>query len=149
MTRKISSTRSSIHSFVLDGSVALAWCFFDESSPYADAIARILPTLSPIVPVIWHLEVANALLVGERRKRSEEKNTSEWIRYLTSLPITVDDQTTSHAFQDILSLARTHHLSAYDAAYLELASRRNIPLATLDTKLKNAAKTLGIARYEP
>ena len=89
----------------------------------------------------------NTLLVGERRKRSTQANTVTWLGFLTSLPITVDEETKSHSFGDTLSLAREHNLSAYDAAYLELAMRRGLPLATLHDKLKTAAEAVGVALF--
>ncbi len=99
------------------------------------------------MPGLWHLEVANTLLVGERRKRSTQANTVTWLGFLTSLPITVDEETKANAFGDTLSLARDHSLSVYDATYLELAMRRGLPLATLDEKLKAAAQAVGVTPY--
>jgi predicted nucleic acid-binding protein len=135
--------------FVLDGSVALAWYFKDEADPYADAVAASIPGRQPVVPTVWPLEVANAVLMGERRKRSTEAQAARWLAYLGSLPITVDDATTARAWSDVLHLGRAHSLSAYDAAYLELALRRGLPLATLDDKLKVAAAAAGVAEYTP
>jgi predicted nucleic acid-binding protein len=135
--------------FVLDGSVALAWYFKDEADPYADAVAASIPGAQPVVPTVWPLEVANAVLMGERRKRSTEAQAARWLAYLGSLPITVDDETALRAWSDVLRLGRTHALSAYDAAYLELALRRGLPLATLDDKLKAAATAAGVAEYAP
>src|SRR5437764_9017391 len=112
---------------VLDCSVTLAWYFPDEASPYADAIARRFPNIEALVPTIWPLEVANALLMGERRKRSNPAHAATWTTYLKSLPILVDDETSARAFGEILNLGRTCNLSAYDAAYLELAMRRGLP----------------------
>lgn len=99
------------------------------------------------MPDLWHLEVANTLLVGERRKRSTQANTVIWLGFLAALPITVGEETKAHAFGTTVSLARGYHLSAYAAAYLELAVRRNVPLATLDDKLKTAARSVGVALY--
>jgi predicted nucleic acid-binding protein len=100
-----------------------------------------------VVPDLWHLEVVNTLLVGERRKRSTQANTVTWLGFLVSLPITVDEETRLRAFGPTLSLARQHNLSAYDAAYLELAIRRGLALATLDDKLKTAAQTVGVLLF--
>ncbi|MBI1813032.1 type II toxin-antitoxin system VapC family toxin [Candidatus Peregrinibacteria bacterium] len=75
---------------VLDGSVAVAWCFSDEADQYADRIAGAFPSLQAVVPAIWHLEVANALLMGERRKRSLPADTAQWLAYLRSLPVIVE-----------------------------------------------------------
>ena len=91
--------------------------------------------------------MANTLLVGERRKCSTQANTVQWMTFLASLPISVDDHTHFHAFGDITTLGRSHNLSAYDAAYLELAMRRGLPLATVDDKLKAAAKVVGVMLY--
>ena len=135
--------------FVLDGSLALAWYFKDEADPYADAVAARLPTARAAVPLIWPLEVANAVLMGERRQRSTEAQAAQWLTYLGCLPIAVDDQTSDRAWGEVLSLARAHGLSAYDAAYLELALRRGLPLATLDDRLKAAASAVGVPAFAP
>jgi predicted nucleic acid-binding protein len=135
--------------FVLDGSVTLAWLFQDEKDPYADAIVAKLPGVEMVVPRLWHLEVANVLLVGERRKRCSQADSAAWLSFLAGLPIVVDSATESQAWTDVISLARQHGLTAYDAAYLELALRQGIPLATLDAPLKAAARVLGVAIYKP
>jgi predicted nucleic acid-binding protein len=138
-----------IAEFVLDGSLALAWYFKDEADPYADAVAARFPSARALVPVIWPLEVANAVLMGERRQRSTEAQATKWLGYLGSLPIAVDEETNERAWDELLSLGRAHRLSAYDAAYLELALRRGLPLATLDDKLKAAASAAGVASFVP
>lgn len=135
--------------FVLDSSLALAWYFKDEADPYADAVAAHFPVSRAAVPLIWPLEVANAVLMGERRQRSTEAQAAKWLGYLGSLPIAVDDETNDRAWGDVLSLARAHCLSAYDAAYLELALRRGLPLASLDDKLKAAASAVGVLAFAP
>ena len=135
--------------FVLDGSVTLAWLFHDEKDPYADAIVARLPAVAMLVPRLWHLEIANVLLVGERRKRCSQADTTAWLSFLSGLPIVVDSATEARAWTDTLSLARQHGLTAYDAAYLELALRESLPLATLDAKLEAAATAVGVARYQP
>jgi len=135
--------------FVLDGSLALAWYFKDEANAYADAVAVGFPTARAAVPLIWPLEVANALVMGERRQRSTEAQAARWLGYLRSLPISIDEETNDRAWGDVLALARAHGLSAYDAAYLELALRRSLPLATLDDKLKAAASAVGVPIFAP
>ena len=100
-----------------------------------------------IVPDLWHLEVANTLVIGERRKRSTQADTVTWMGFLSALPITVDEETRAHAFGDTAGLARAHGLSVYDAAYLELAMRRGLRLATLDEKLSAAAVAAGVPIY--
>ena len=135
--------------FVLDGSLALAWYFKDEGDPYADAVAARFTSARALVPLIWPLEVANAVLMGERRQRSTEAQAAQWLIYLGFLPIAVDDETNNRAWGEVLSLARAHRLSAYDATYLELALRRGLPLATLDDRLKAAASAVGVPAFAP
>lgn len=135
--------------FVLDGSVTMAWFFRDETNAYAESVEDALAHDEAVVPALWPLEVANTLVVGERRKRCTEAQATTWLNYLRALPIVVDDETAAQAWGDTLSLARAHQLSAYDAAYLELALRRSLPLATLDDRLKDAAAAVGVAEYKP
>lgn len=135
--------------FVLDCSVVLAWFFADEKDRYADAVAAALPGAIALVPALFHLELGNILVVGERRKRSTEAQATAFLARLAGLPIAVDGQTVARAWSGILALARTHRLSTYNAAYLELAVREGIPLATLDGQLETAAKACGVPRFNP
>lgn len=135
--------------FVLDCSIVLAWYFMDEKDPYADAVAAGLPNSTALVPSLFHLEIANNLVVGERRRRSTQAQATAFLGRLAALPIVVDAQTVQRAWTETIALARTHGLSAYDAAYLELAVRQSLPLATLDDKLKNAASALGVPLFKP
>src|SRR5438045_3620124 len=105
--------------FVLDCSVVLAWYFADESDPFADAVAASLPGATAVVPSLFHLEIANILVVGERRRRSTAAQATAFLSRLAALPIVVDAQTDTRAWSDTMALARAHGLSAYDAAYLE------------------------------
>jgi predicted nucleic acid-binding protein len=141
--------KGSVAEFVLDSSLALSWYFRDEMDPYADAVAASFPAVRAAVPVIWPLEIANALLTGERRNRSTEAQATRWLAYLRSLPVAVDEETGDRAWSDTLRLARGHGLSAYDAAYLELSLRRALPLASLDAKLKAAAAAAGVRQFKP
>ena len=134
---------------VIDCSLTMAWYFKDEATPYTNAVRASLATERAVVPSLWPLEVANVLLMAERRKRSNPTRAAKWLRYLSALPIAVDGETASRAFQPILGLARSHGLTAYDAAYLDLAHRRGIPLASLDGDLKKAARAIGVALYTP
>ena len=134
--------------FVLDGSVTMVWGFEDETDEYAEAILERMPDLQAHVPSLWPLEVANALLVGERRRRITSAETARFLAILGAFPITVDDKTVAHAWADTMHLARAHNLSSYDAAYLELAIRLGLPLATLDGKLKTAAGAMGVPLFE-
>ena len=136
------------NNFVLDGSVTMVWGFEDEADEYAEAILERMPDLQAHVPSLWPLEVANALLVGERRRRITPAETARFIAILGAFPITVDDQTVGHAWADTMHLARAHNLSSYDAAYLELAIRLGLPLAALDGKLKTAAGAMGVPLFE-
>ncbi len=145
--KKKGSARPSKNGVVIDSSISIAWCFPDERDEYSQAVLDALTTTQAFVPYLWHLEVANTLLVGERRKRSTQANTVAWLGFLSALPITVDAETRIHAFGNTLSLARNHQLSAYDASYLELAMRLGLPLATLDDKLKTAAKAVGVPLF--
>jgi predicted nucleic acid-binding protein len=133
--------------FVLDCSVTMAWCFDDEATPYTDSVQEQLVDMRAVVPTIWPLEVANATVVGERRKRLDEARSSRFLSFLNALPIIVDEETSQRAFGDIVHLARAHNLSSYDASYLELAIRRNLPLACLDGKLKTAAAAVGVGLF--
>lgn len=96
------------------------------------------------VPSLWHLELANALSVGERKGRITPARTSEFIALIGGLPIVIDEQTPSLALGTVLDLARSERLSAYDASYLELAMRRGIPLAAKDDDLTRAARRVGV-----
>jgi predicted nucleic acid-binding protein len=104
--------------FVLDGSVALAWCFPDEKAAYPQAVLDSLAGARAAVPSLWHLEVVNSLLVGERRQRCTQADVANWLVFLSALPITVDDETTTRAWSDVLSVARAQTLSVYDGGLL-------------------------------
>jgi len=132
-------------SCVLDCSIAMAWCFSDETNAYCEGVLDWLGQRSAVVPAIWPLEVTNVLLVAERRKRLTESQSIHFVELLKALPIVVDEATADHAMATTFSLARAHHLSSYDAAYLELALRMGLPLATRDIKLSKAGKSCGAA----
>jgi predicted nucleic acid-binding protein len=134
---------------VIDCSMTMAWYFKDEATPYTSAVRARLATERAVVPSLWPLEVANVLLMSERRKRSNPTRATKWLRYLSALPIFLDGETADRAFQAILGLARSQGLTTYDAAYLELAQRRGIPLASLDRDLRKAAQAVGVALYTP
>jgi predicted nucleic acid-binding protein len=129
---------------VVDASVTLAWCFPDETSKEADRILATLKGKAILVPAVWALEIANAILVGERRKRLKPPEILRFVALLESLPISEDHQTVTDRVNNVLPLARVHGLSAYDAAYLELAVRHDSPLATLDAGLQRAARRAGV-----
>jgi len=129
---------------VIDASVALAWCFPDEASDYADSVLLALEKHAAIVPAIWAVEVTNALLVGERRKRLRRPEAWRFVELLKRLNIVQDSQVVTDAMSNILPLGHDYRLSAYDAAYLDVAVRRQIPIATLDSDLQKAALAAGI-----
>jgi predicted nucleic acid-binding protein len=133
---------------VVDASIALAWCFPDETSDYADAVLVALEGQTMLVPSVWSLEIANAVLVGERRKRLNQPEIKQFTTLLESLSLVQDTRPAAKHVSDVLPLARTHGLSAYDAAYLELSIRHSAPLATLDDKLHKAAKLAGVTLFD-
>jgi predicted nucleic acid-binding protein len=132
------------YDFVLDCSTTMAWLFEDESSPHTDSILDRLKDSQAVVPVIWPLEVANVLLMAERKKRITNLEVSSFIDALGALPIHVDESTIVRAMHSIFQLASTEKLTIYDASYLELAIREGSPLATQDQNLIKASKRLNI-----
>jgi len=133
-----------VTAFVLDSSIALSWYFEDEASPAADLLLERLALEPAAVPPLWHLEVANVIALAERRGRVSATRSAEFITELETLTIAVDEETAQHAFGRVLHLARTEGLTAYDAAYLELAMRLGVPLATKDRPLGDAARRVGV-----
>jgi predicted nucleic acid-binding protein len=131
--------------FVVDASATLSWCFQDEAVDWVDALFQNLDSgVEIVVPRHWALEVANALLVAMRRGRITKDGLRGAIRILFLLPIRNDDAGDSVVFTVAIGLAEKHRLSVYDAAYVELAMRANLPLATLDDDLRRAAVAEGI-----
>jgi predicted nucleic acid-binding protein len=128
---------------VLDASVALAWCFGNEATPAADRVLELLATETAAVPAIWHVEIANVLALSERRRRITAAASVEFIALLQSLHIVIDERTPARALGRVLDLAREERLTAYDAAYLELAMRLGVPLASKDGDLCDTAERLG------
>jgi predicted nucleic acid-binding protein len=132
--------------FVLDCSATLPWVFGDEATPAYDALLDQLGAGTRAwVPSLWHLELGNVLLGAKRCNRIDQAGIEAFLSQLAVYDIAVDDQTTERAWQKTLDLAMQYGLSTYDAAYLELALRRGVPLATLDSALIAAARTCGVA----
>ena len=129
---------------VIDSSAALSWCFEDEASPGTDALFERVRDLGALVPGLWHLEVANVLLQAEKRGRITGGDVTMRLDLIAALPITTDSETTARAWREILALARAQGLTTYDAAYLELAIRRGLPLQTKDEALIGAAKRCNV-----
>lgn len=128
--------------FVIDASVTMAWCFEDEATVATDKVLDRLADDHAVVSPLWHLEVANVLLVAERRKRLSEAQATRFVELLRQLPVEVD-----HDDADVAALVATgrrHGLSAYDASYLLLAEQRGIALATVDAALATAARASGV-----
>jgi predicted nucleic acid-binding protein len=131
-------------SLVLDSSITLAWIYDDETTDAARRVFDIVADEGAWVPPLWRLEVANALTVGMRRSRIDAEFRDMALTDLSVLEIRTDPSAERHAWTSILRLADRFRLTLYDAAYLELAYRRLLPLATLDAELRAAADGLGI-----
>lgn len=130
---------------VIDASVTVAWCFEAEKTPYTEEILeKISRGAEAIVPPLWSFEIVNALLQAERRKRITAAQATVFLKQLESVNLAVDSAPLSRVFEWIFLEARQQNLTAYDTAYLELALRLGLPLATLDANLKRAAKDLGL-----
>jgi predicted nucleic acid-binding protein len=129
----------------LDASVAVAWCFEDEATAVTEGILDLLAKgTTVVVPAVWPLEVANAILSAERKKRINVAQATAFLRRIAGFPISVDAIPLGRAFDQVLSVGRQHQLTAYDAAYLELALRETLPLATLDNDLRRSAEIAGV-----
>ena len=130
---------------VIDSSITLAWFFEDERTDRADAVMRQVARAGAVVPSLWRLEIANALQAAVRRKRISAEFRDASIADLNSFPISVDPETDRHAWGTTLTLAERCRLTLYDAAYLELAQRLRLPLASLDQELRAACRGLRVA----
>ncbi len=127
---------------VIDTSVTMAWCFEDEATDATDAVLDQLGQDGGVVPALWPLEVANVLLVAERRGRISESQAARFLQLIDDLPIHVDTSVIDAAA--IVAAGRRHNLSAYDSAYLVLAEKLAAPVATLDARLDAACRTAGV-----
>ena len=131
---------------VVDCSIAMAWCFDVEQSNYADAVLGALSSHSAIVPALWPYEVANAIVIAERRKRISSAERDEALAFVWSLPIEIEQSPTAVP-ATLIRLANQYRLTAYDAAYVDLARTRGLPLATIDEALARAATAAGVATF--
>lgn len=138
-----------LQQFVVDNSVVISWCFEDEGGPYAEAVLGCLEDGEAFVPAIWPLEVGNVLIVAERKKRLSEASVVRFLELISGLPITVEQETPERMLREIISLARKQGISTYDASYLDLAMRLELPVATLGGSMRKAARRLKIPSYEP
>ena len=129
---------------VVDALIALAWCFEDKSSEYSEAALDLLPTEGAVAPAFWMLEVGNALVAAERRRRISDVESSRFLSRLQALPIEIDYTEVSASVDDVLYVARKHELTLYDACYVELALRRELELYSADARLRKGAEAAGV-----
>lgn len=135
---------------VLDNSVAMRWLLAslkESDQTYAEAVLQSLVATEALAPHLWHLEAANVLIGAEKRGVLKTGEVERFITQLEALPIQIDPLTSHQAFSRTLSLSRAYNLSSYDAAYLELAIREGLPLATLDGDLRKAAQRADVSLY--
>lgn len=131
--------------FVLDNSVSMRWCFEETSTAYSEQILeRLLEGDKAHVPVLWLYEVVAVLAKAQRMGSVAKEKAHGFLEDLRALEIAVDEESFGHIFGDVHHLAVEHRLSGYDAAYLELAIRKHLPLATLDEDLAAASKAAGV-----
>jgi predicted nucleic acid-binding protein len=130
-------------SLVLDPSLTLSWYFEDERTPAADALLDQVTESGALVPALWRLEIVNGFQGAIRRKRIDAAFRDRALAHLADLPIAIDPETSTYAWTATLRLCDQFRLTPYDAAYLELAQRRTLPLATLDRELRAAAQAVG------
>jgi predicted nucleic acid-binding protein len=131
-------------SLVLDASLTIAWAYQEENTAAILEVFAKLRDYSAWVPSLWKLEIANVLHLGVRKKRHDAAFRDAVLIQLNRMPILVDLETEDHAWSSTMRLADLYQLTTYDACYLELALRRNLPLATLDTNLRVAATREGV-----
>ena len=131
-------------SLIIDCSITMAWCFADEATVETARVQDRLIAEAAVVPSHWFLEVVNVLVMAEKRKRITAADATNFLHLLAALDIQTDHETSARAFDHLPPLCRSHGLTSYDAAYLDLAVRRRLPLASLDDDLRQAAIGLGI-----
>jgi predicted nucleic acid-binding protein len=129
---------------VIDASVTVAWCFLDETTPASVALLERLQSAEAWVPGLWRAEVANVLLAAERRRRISRELIAEFLSMLGGLAIRTDAELEHRIHGPVLDLARLRRLTVYDAMYLDVAMRRDLPLATRDRQLEEAAREAGV-----
>ena len=134
--------------FVVDASVTISWCFDDEATPYTESVLERLRESEAVAPAIWPLEVANILLLGERRGRIPRTKTESFVRVLRELEVSVQEKSTGTFLGPVMQIGREYGLASYDASYLELAMRHDLSLATLDRRLADVAGRAGVKLVE-
>ncbi len=130
---------------VIDASVTVAWCFVDEATPAGLRLLARLQSAEAWVPGLWRAEVANVLLAAERRRRIAREQVLEFLSMLAGLAVRVDADADHRVHGPVLALARAHRLTVYDALYLDVAIRRQLPLATRDQELIKAARSAAVS----
>ncbi len=135
--------------FVIDNSIILTWCFGDQADAYADTVLDSLTAAGAVVPAVWPIELVDALLAAERRQRLREEDSDRFLSLLGQLPIIIDQRWPSTAMRDLIALDRAYHLSSYEAAYLDLALRESLPIATLNERMLQTGHRLRIPLYKP
>ena len=136
-------------SFVIDASATLPWCFDDEATAYTEELLnRCAAGEEVMVASVWPLEITNSLLFAQRRGRVTAERVEQSLVQILRFRMHVELFTTQQTVRDVRQLAQAHQLTAYDAAYLALALRDNLPLATPDIELKQAAHAAGVRLIE-
>lgn len=134
-----------MQALVIDSSIALGFVLKDEQEPRAlRARELIRQGVSTFVPAHWSVEVANGLVMAERRKRASQADTTESLNLIAALPVVTDEETARRVGSETTALARQYGLTVYDAVYLELAMRKGAALTTSDSALAKAAKVAGV-----
>jgi predicted nucleic acid-binding protein len=132
--------------FILDSTVTLAWCFSDEATGHTESFLNRLSSVTDtaVVPALWLYEVVNVVTLAARKRRITQLHATQFLQSLSDLPIEVDYPSTTLLFKAAPLLAERHRLTGYDAAYLELAIRLGLPMATLDQELIQASNATGV-----
>jgi len=137
-----------VTALVIDCSVTMPWCFEAETTPYTEAVLEAVAKHAAAAPALWALEVANVLATSIRKKALTEKKVAKFRELLSRLPVRLESHTQERALGAVLELAGKHQLTSYDAAYLEVAKRLTLPIASLDAPLRKAASAEGVRIFE-
>jgi len=129
---------------VIDSSITMAWVYADERTASIERILDLVTEGGALVPSIWRLEIGNAMQQGIRRHRIDTESRDQALIDLSNLDIAIDPETNLHAWSRTVEFSDRYRLTTYDACYLELAQRRGLALATLDTEMRTAGRKIGI-----
>ena len=132
---------------VVDNSIVMCWCFADQATERSDAVLAHLRKNKAVVPAVFPLELGNAVVASERRKKLSRADAQHFLRLIQALPLRVDQELPQRQLGDILALARQYDLSTYDASYLDLSMRAGLALATEDGSLRGAARRAGVTLF--